>query len=402
MKGNLKTAKGITLIALVITIIVLLILAGVSIAMLTGQNGILTQANNAKIEQSHGTIRDSISLAYNEWQIELNTASTTKLASTEVVQIQGKEEHSFAVETDFLAWLVSKGYASSDGVINVEALTGAKQSLGNGSGTDDVYKLEQENGSYIVKYYASATEVEEIWNTSASSGTGSSEPDWDEIFENATKHPDQSETNEIIGLDSDGNPVNMDNWKTFEDTIYGGVGLGTGYGSNLSRGYVGTVNAGKIDGEIPAYVKLAGSDKGFLPVTCMDSTFESLDITECPKIPDSVVSMDSTFDYCEKLETVTNIPSNVKNMDHTFSDCIALKQVPAIPDSVTSMWGTFEGCNSLTGNLVINAQNVNNINHCLRFVAQNEGCNLVLSGSCPRLEEIFNTKSSDSNITLAQ
>ena len=40
--------KGITLIALVITIIVLLILAGVSIAMLTGQNGILTQAQKAK------------------------------------------------------------------------------------------------------------------------------------------------------------------------------------------------------------------------------------------------------------------------------------------------------------------------------------------------------------------
>ena len=40
--------NGITLIALVITIIVLLILAGVSIAMLTGQNGILTQAQNAK------------------------------------------------------------------------------------------------------------------------------------------------------------------------------------------------------------------------------------------------------------------------------------------------------------------------------------------------------------------
>ena len=48
---NQKEAQnGITLIALVITIIVLLILAGVSIAMLTGQNGILTQANNAKNE----------------------------------------------------------------------------------------------------------------------------------------------------------------------------------------------------------------------------------------------------------------------------------------------------------------------------------------------------------------
>ena len=40
--------KGITLIALVITIVVLLILAGVSIAMLTGNNGILTQAKKSK------------------------------------------------------------------------------------------------------------------------------------------------------------------------------------------------------------------------------------------------------------------------------------------------------------------------------------------------------------------
>ena len=45
----MKKDKGITLIALIVTIIVLLILAGVSIAMLTGQNGILTQAQNAKI-----------------------------------------------------------------------------------------------------------------------------------------------------------------------------------------------------------------------------------------------------------------------------------------------------------------------------------------------------------------
>ena len=44
----IKRNNGITLIALVVTIIVLLILAGVSIAMLTGENGILTQARNAK------------------------------------------------------------------------------------------------------------------------------------------------------------------------------------------------------------------------------------------------------------------------------------------------------------------------------------------------------------------
>ena len=48
LKGTLKRNKGITLIALVVTIIVLLILAGISIAMLTGQNGILNRASEAQ------------------------------------------------------------------------------------------------------------------------------------------------------------------------------------------------------------------------------------------------------------------------------------------------------------------------------------------------------------------
>lgn len=43
-KEKFKRNKGITLIVLVVTIIVLLILAGISINMLTGQNGILNRA----------------------------------------------------------------------------------------------------------------------------------------------------------------------------------------------------------------------------------------------------------------------------------------------------------------------------------------------------------------------
>ena len=49
MKKHKKNkASGITLIALVVTIIVLLILAGISIMMLTGDNGILNRAGEAK------------------------------------------------------------------------------------------------------------------------------------------------------------------------------------------------------------------------------------------------------------------------------------------------------------------------------------------------------------------
>ena len=48
MKNKIKEERAITLIALVVTIIVLLILAGISINMLTGQNGILNRASEAK------------------------------------------------------------------------------------------------------------------------------------------------------------------------------------------------------------------------------------------------------------------------------------------------------------------------------------------------------------------
>ena len=62
-KKKLKTAKGITLIALVITIIVLLILAGVTIAALSGPNGILSNANKAKEQTAESGAREKINIA---------------------------------------------------------------------------------------------------------------------------------------------------------------------------------------------------------------------------------------------------------------------------------------------------------------------------------------------------
>ena len=58
-----KRCKGITLIALVVTIVVLLILAGVSISMLTGNNGIITQAQNAKNKTEEAEEKEKIELA---------------------------------------------------------------------------------------------------------------------------------------------------------------------------------------------------------------------------------------------------------------------------------------------------------------------------------------------------
>ena len=55
--------RGITLIALVITIIVLLILAGISIAMLTGENGLLTKVIDAKNKTNEAQAKEKIDLA---------------------------------------------------------------------------------------------------------------------------------------------------------------------------------------------------------------------------------------------------------------------------------------------------------------------------------------------------
>ena len=49
---NIKTNKGITLIALVITIIVMLLMASVAIQMSLGKDGLITKANKARIEQA--------------------------------------------------------------------------------------------------------------------------------------------------------------------------------------------------------------------------------------------------------------------------------------------------------------------------------------------------------------
>ncbi len=57
----MRNQKGITLIALVITIIVLLILAGVSIAMLTGDNGLLNKSQQAVRDNALAGAKDTIS-----------------------------------------------------------------------------------------------------------------------------------------------------------------------------------------------------------------------------------------------------------------------------------------------------------------------------------------------------
>ena len=70
----IKNKKGITLIALVITIIVLLVLAGVSLNMLLGENGILTKVQTAKSSQERAGLKE-------EAQLTMLSIETEKLIS---------------------------------------------------------------------------------------------------------------------------------------------------------------------------------------------------------------------------------------------------------------------------------------------------------------------------------
>ena len=72
-KTNLRKSKGITLIALVITIIVLLILAGVAISMLSGENGILKKASEAKTKTEEAQTNEAGALQELEYLLKKNT-----------------------------------------------------------------------------------------------------------------------------------------------------------------------------------------------------------------------------------------------------------------------------------------------------------------------------------------
>jgi len=57
-----KNSNGITLVALIVTIIVLLILAGISIATLTGENGTVNNAQKAKFKTNVAKYKEQIAL----------------------------------------------------------------------------------------------------------------------------------------------------------------------------------------------------------------------------------------------------------------------------------------------------------------------------------------------------
>mgnify|MGYP004583673539 CR=1 FL=1 len=92
LKYKLKKNKGITLIALVVTIIVLLILAGISISMLTGQNGILNRAQEAKEKTQVANEKEAIGLATMDALTEGKGTITKEILTKTMKSYLGKND----------------------------------------------------------------------------------------------------------------------------------------------------------------------------------------------------------------------------------------------------------------------------------------------------------------------
>ncbi len=301
--------EGITLIALVITIIVLLILAGVSIAMLTGDNGILTQASNAKTQQEYSSVVEGIKLSVNEYITEKETGETTQ---------------------SFIDWLKEAGreYINDANEIQIATLLGQELSTGKGSGTSDVYKIEEvtetaklasnikvaattteENKKYDIVYY-DENGTRNVLNTFSINSTEPLEETDPSLFE--------IDDNGIISL------------KDYNDYY---IGKKTWTIENV-------VIPSEVDGKKVKYI---------------GSLFEMYDSWETPGfrniksiiIPEGVEGIQGYFRCCRGLEKVV-LPSTIKYISRdAFDRCSNLTSIE-IPDSVTSIGrGAFNSCTSL-------------------------------------------------------
>ena len=135
----MKKQEGITLIALVITIIVLLILAGVTIAMLTGENGILGRATQSRADTKITNTEEIISVnvadkvsEYYENKYVKNQDVSLKTAVDAGITAAGAQKDADVTITNNITEDSTTGLLS--GSITVSYAAGKRQAVGTING----------------------------------------------------------------------------------------------------------------------------------------------------------------------------------------------------------------------------------------------------------------------------
>ena len=115
MKSKLKkTEKGITLVALVVTIVVLLILAGVSINLVLGNNGIINKAKEASTKSAESSVKEKLDMTLLEYSMRsgssLEDFLNAKIESGEIDSVTKQADGTFEVEKDgYIATINANG-----------------------------------------------------------------------------------------------------------------------------------------------------------------------------------------------------------------------------------------------------------------------------------------------------
>ena len=371
MRKISKNEIGITLIALVITIIVLLILAGVTIATLTGDNGILTRATEAK-NKTEQAQKDEENIL-NSYEDKLNEYTgidwDTVLANA---QKHSEQKISTAI-----------GVGTDGRAVNMD--------LWEFTLLDDgTYALNDEealNNSIITAGYIGPIIGGKI----------------EGVIPQYIKNDGDSDFIEVTDLTALFYEKNLTEIPKIPSTVTN-IAL-------MCQGCSELVTVPKIPNSVTNMQTTFNSCTSLetapeIPnsVTNMRSTFAGCtSLITAPKIPNSVTNMQSTFNSCILLTAAPEIPNSVTNMRSTFAGCTSLKTGPAIiPSSVTNMISTFNSCTQLQGTIEINANltEFENYHDCFGMASTANGITLKITGNCPMLNELVATKSYNSNIIL--
>ena len=151
---NQKGEGAITLIALVITIIVLLILAWVTISALSGDNGILTQAANSKVKNMLAELKENVALKQME-DLE-NTEPETEVYKSIIDKIDN-DESAFEIKGEIIKFDENKFSESEERILKNEIGLGSIQDVTNPYGTAE---KEIVDGKVKIKVYTADDETD--------------------------------------------------------------------------------------------------------------------------------------------------------------------------------------------------------------------------------------------------